>query len=216
MVFRKKLFKYKGSIVAIFDLYSKRQKQNSGQVPDVYIYDDFPKSLRVQIVHIWTDLLGDETEYQDSYLGVKNGYKFIVETLRREYGVFELIAPSNYGGQTYLKELCDFILNETDIERCIDSVELSFKFGDVLCRKYEYRHIHNASKQVDKHIDELNKRFKEHGIGYEFNEGEIIRIDSQLIHSEAVKPALLLLNRTGFEGPRDEFLSAYDHYRAYA
>lgn len=39
----------------IFDLFSKRQKKLRGDVPDVYVYDNIPNALRVQIIHIWSD-----------------------------------------------------------------------------------------------------------------------------------------------------------------
>ena len=45
-------------------------------------------------------------------------------------------------------------------------------------------------------------------------EGKIIRVDSELIHSEVVKPALRYLNEPGFEGPLDEFMRAQGHYRS--
>ena len=48
--------------MAIFDLFSKRQKKLRGEVPDVYTYDDIQSPLRVQIVHIWTDALGSEID----------------------------------------------------------------------------------------------------------------------------------------------------------
>lgn len=50
-------------------------------------------------------------------------------------------------------------------------------------------------------------------MGYEFTDNEIIRIDSQLIHSEVVKPALLVLRGKSFAGAQQEFLTAYEHYR---
>lgn len=64
-------------------------------------------------------------------------------------------------------------------------------------------------------IDEINGRFKEHGIGYEFQiDGrKITRIDSELIHSSAVKPALRLLNQRYLAGAQDEFLSAHEHFQ---
>lgn len=49
--------------MAIFDLFSKRQKSLRGDVPDVYVYDNLPDALRVQIVHIWTDALGNDENY---------------------------------------------------------------------------------------------------------------------------------------------------------
>lgn len=90
--------------MAIFDLFSKRQKKLRGEVPDVYTYDVIPDSLRVQIVHIWQDSNGNDTEYHDSYLRVKESYKFIVETLCREYGVFELVNIRNRS-RHYMEEL---------------------------------------------------------------------------------------------------------------
>jgi hypothetical protein len=50
-------------------------------------------------------------------------------------------------------------------------------------------------------------------LGYEFVGGEILRVDSQLIHAEAVKPALNLLSHQQYSGAQDEFLRAHEHYR---
>ena len=57
-------------------------------------------------------------------------------------------------------------------------------------------------------------RFQRAGVGYRYERGKIIRVDSELIHSESVKPALGYLSEPGFEGPREEFLNAHSHYRA--
>jgi len=43
--------------MAIFDLFSKRQRRLRGDIPDIYTYDDLPNELRVQIVYIWLDAL---------------------------------------------------------------------------------------------------------------------------------------------------------------
>ena len=199
--------------MATFDLFSKRQKRLQGEIPDVYSYDEIPNPLRVQIVHIWKDALGDDNEYNDTYDGVKNAYKFIVETLCREYGVFKL-SDNIYGSRRhYLEEFIYFFLHEEDTDKVLDAVELSFRFIHRLTRKYEYLRKTNASEIADNSIQELNERFREHGIGFQFEEGDIIRVDSQLLHSETVKPALQLLNTTSFTGAQQEFLNAYEHYR---
>jgi hypothetical protein len=62
-------------------------------------------------------------------------------------------------------------------------------------------------------IQEVNKRFKENGVGYGFEEGQIIRIDSLFAHKEIIKPALRLLSNKNYKGAQEEFLSAYEHYR---
>lgn len=52
--------------MSVFEIFSKRQKRERGEVPDVYQYEDIPQPLRVQIVHILRDAL--EGEYnQDPY-----------------------------------------------------------------------------------------------------------------------------------------------------
>lgn len=201
--------------MAIFDLFSKRQKKLRGDVPDVYTYDDLPNALRVQIVHIWYDVLGNSEEYYLHHKAeeVKSAYKFIVDTLCREYGLFRLPSAKEHGDRVYLTELANYLLQESDVERQLDAVELSFKIVNHLTRDYNYLHRSDSSKRADNALDELNNRFKEHGVGFQFLENEIIRIDSELLHSEAVKPALRLLNEKGYQGAQQEFLSAYEHYR---
>jgi len=202
--------------VTIFDLFSKRQKALRGEVPDVYTYDDLPNPLRVQIVHIWRDALGSENDYYDQYgcgQNVKSAYKFIVDILCREYGLFQLPSAEKYQDRMYLNELANYLLQVEDIERQLDIVELSFRYIDRATRNYDYLRKQGADERVDEAISELNARLKEHGIGFQFIEGEIVRVDSELIHSEAVKPALRLLNDKSYEGAQQEFLSAYEHYR---
>lgn len=75
--------------------------------------------------------------------------------------------------------------------------------------------VHDAQiKQgPDSAIEELNGRFRERGIGYQYVNGILVRLDSQFAHAEVVKPALGLLNASGFDGPADEFMRAFQHYR---
>lgn len=202
--------------MAIFSLFSKRQKALRGDVPDVYTYDDLPNALKVQIVHIWSDALGSDENYYDKYGcgdNVQSAYKFIVDTLCREYGMFQLPTAEKHRGRMYLNELANYLLQVDDVEKQLDIVELSFRYIDKITRKYDYLRKQNASESVDKAIEELNYRFKEHGIGFQFIEGEIVRVDSELLHSETVKPALRLLNENNYKGAQQEFLSAYEHYR---
>lgn len=65
----------------------------------------------------------------------------------------------------------------------------------------------------DQAIIELNNRFKQHNLGYEFINGEIIRIDNKVLHQEVIKPALRLLSEEGFEGAEEEFRKAFEYRR---
>ena len=202
-----------GTFMGIFDLFSKRQMKLRGEMPDVYTYDKIPGPLRVQIVHIWQDSLGDAGNYNDDYNGVFGTYKAVVETLCREYGLFKLPGANDYNNRNYLSELVNFVLKEERTEKILDAIELSFRLIDIHTRKYEYLRRQRASEVADEAIDELNSRFQEHGVGFQFIDGEIIRIDSKLIHSEVVKPALVLLHEKRYEGAQAEFLKAHEHYR---
>ena len=196
----------------IVDIYSKRQKRLRGEIPDVYVYDKLPDPLRVQIVHIWENTLGNQYQYFDDQ-ETESAYDYIVNTLRQEYGVFCLSEPKKYGHENCYKELIDFFIQEEDIEKLIDVVELSFRFINEEARKWEYPEPYSASENSDNAIDELHFRFKEHGVGYQFINGQIIRTDSELIHAEIVKPALKLLHQKHYAGAEQEFLKAHEHYR---
>ena len=205
--------------MAIYDLYSKRQRTMRGEVSDVYTYDKIPQPLRVQIVHIWQDTIGSSSQY-GSYDGFRNdffnvvcAYQYLVETLCREYGVFRLIEPKYYGGRNYHSELSKFLLEEQDTERVLDAIELSFWYVDAFTRRYDFMNRRDASERADRAIEELNGRFQEHGVGFQFNDDKIIRIDSNLIHAEVVKPALMLLHGSEYAGAQAEFLKAHEHYR---
>lgn len=197
--------------MAIFDLFSKRQKKLRGDVPDVYAYDNLPQPLRVQVVHIWTDTLGKGEQYWTGQ--VKESYELIVNTLCREYGLFKLPGARDSGDRNFIAELANFFLQVDDVEKALDAIELSFRVIDRLTRSWEHLHRNDASECADHAISELNNRFKEHGVGFQFVEGEIVRVDSELLHVEAVKPALRLLNEKNYQGAQQEFLSAYEHYR---
>lgn len=203
--------------MGIVDLFSKRQRRLRGEVPDVYVYDEIPQPLRVQIVHILRETLGSEEEYKVhpygnyEYPKVRQAYNIINKILCREYGVFSLVEyPSR---ECVIDDIFTFFLNEKDCEKALDVIELSFRLIDRVARERDYKGVNNAAEKADDAINELNKRFKEHGIGFEFKNGDIIRIDSELIHAEAVKPALELLSGKLYKAANDEFMQAHEHYR---
>ena len=196
--------------MAIFDLYSKRQKKLRGDIPDVYTYEEMPKALRVQIVYIWKDTIGDDNYNHRNT--IEKNYRLITDTLCREYGLLKLPTVNNYN-KNYKTELSNFFLQEKNLDKIIDIIELSFKVINQITSKRSYLARQNAPRIAKKGIEELNDRFKEHGVGYQFIENEIIRVDSEFIHIEAVKPALRLLNTSEYKGAQEEFLGAYEHYR---
>ncbi|GAB3938766.1 STM4504/CBY_0614 family protein [Larkinella terrae] len=194
----------------IFDLYSKRQKRLRGEVSDVLTYDKIPQSLKVQIVHIISDAIGE-----DKYLGVHETskvYEFLHNTIAREYGVFQL---REVYGEEYKEKLLNFLLGTNKTDEILDITELSFKYINNIIRNSNYNYRENVIIKInaDDAIHELNVRFKENGIGYSFTNNNIIRIDSTYAHSEITKPSLSLLSNKKFQGANDEYLSAHEYYK---
>jgi hypothetical protein len=192
-----------------FDLFSKRKKRASGEIVDVFDYDKIPTALRVQIVHMWDQAIGNANQYGDHYGDgdTKGAYQILVQTLRREYGVFRLTDRSR--NENYREELIDFLLTTEDTDYALDVIEISFRMIDRVCRDWS-RSFSRAAADV---IEELNTRFLEHGIGYCYEDGVIIKKDTELTHQEIIKPALHFLSEERFAGAREEFLSAFEHYR---
>lgn len=193
--------------MGIFDLFSKRQRRARGEVPDVYVYDELPQPLRVQIVHIIQDAFGVD-HYRYHY--AEKAYEFVKQTLCREYGLFELVKYP----KTDAESVINFFLNEGSTERALDVVELSFQIINThIPDNHNYRQNTDRKLEAEEAISELNERFKEHGVGYQFESNELIRLDSDFLHAEAVKPALMVLRGDGFKGANEEFLLAHEHYR---
>jgi hypothetical protein len=124
--------------MAIFNLFSKRQKKLRGDTPDVFTYEELPEPLRVQIIHIWREVIGDENDYHTPSLGTRRAYQLVVETLCREYGVFRLPGAKAHGDRSYHSELWAFLLQEEDYERILDAIELTFRLIDNFTRKWEF------------------------------------------------------------------------------
>lgn len=196
----------------IIDLFSKRQAKLRGEVPDVFVYDKLPRVLRVQIVHIFRDYLGNEMDVH-IYERVARVYEYLVDALCREYGVFNLPGGNEYQERGHINEVFDFILTEKSVERVLDAVELGCKLIDTESRDWGYRNRHSAESEATEALAELNTRFQHHGFGYRFEAGNIIRVDSEFVHAEVTKPVLVLLHDSRYKGAEAEFHQAYEHYR---
>src|SRR5689334_15120555 len=106
----------------IFRLFSKRQRESRGQVPDVFRYDEIPQPLRVQIVHIINDALGANS-YDRHWK--TDALAFLHDALAREYGVFSLMP-----GQNKSEGFLNFLLSVDDCEKALDAIELAIRYVD--------------------------------------------------------------------------------------
>jgi len=173
----------------------------------VYFYDEIPQHLKVQVVHIVRDAFGKDKYGNDRATGA---YRFVHNALCREYGKFNLI------GEHYddSESVFNYFLNSANLEESLDIIELCFKVIDTGVRKEEYQWDTVRKMSPDNAIAELNSRFQEHGVGYQFESSKIIQVDSKFAHTEIVKPVLRMLrDERMYKGANEEFLSAHEHYR---
>lgn len=186
-----------GRQLAIYEIFSRRDKKP----PDVFQYDDLPQAFRVQVVYIWRDAMGDDQTFDAARY-----WATIVETLAKELGLFELADSRRIQGDW---NQCMHFLETASTEHALSLIEMSFRH----LAPHIQRSSYPRSQSPANAIAELNARFKLHGIGYEFVNDKIIRIDSQYMHAESVKPALMLLKTSKFKGAEEEFIKAHEHYR---
>lgn len=194
--------------MAVHDIFSKRQKRLRGEFSDVYQYDDIPPKLRFQIVGIYKNIF--DTHYQmmnDIYTFVKNALESEYGRLL-EYNSNEISYYGNKSRETQI--LLSFAGDYSNKEEFLDVLEVT------IGRIVEIRKRIQMGFKMSGLIDEINTRFKENAVGYQLDPDslKIIRVDSQFIHSEVVKPALTLLNSDpAYAGALDEFMLAHEHYR---
>lgn len=195
-----------------FNLYSKRQKVLKREVPDIFVYDKIPYLLRVQIVQIIRDTFGRRHlgPYSDK---PAEAFSFINKSLCHEYGVFSL--NPNRANESAELAVLNFLLLTDDIDKVIDVIEFSFLYIEKVIKPdfSQYVYHTDVDMQPEDAIEELNIRFKEIGVGYQYEAGKVIRVDSSYVHSEIVKPTLSLLHDIKFEGANEEYLKAHDHFR---
>lgn len=202
--------------MAIWDVFSKRESRRARQgIEDVFQYEELPEAFRVQVAHIFADVLGrwrDSAGHHSPPSSPSNQWwNEIHHIVAREKGYIEL----NEQGRNPFEKCCAYLFDAPTTD-ALDLIEVAFNYVHTHVRK-----VHHGQRALfglvdpDRAIDELNGRFREHRIGYEFANGEIIRVDSKYLHAETVKPALHLLQGAGAScsGPLEEFLKAHERYR---
>jgi hypothetical protein len=172
---------------------------------------------------------GHMDEYSNPY------WSAIYKHYTREIGLFDL------AGAGKVDALKKFFL-EADTADCLDLIDIAFHVIGTDVRRqwarealgeteqsdeadlqdtnyYRDRHFSNSSllsleitRSPDDAIQELNRRFREHGIGYGFAGHQLMRVDSLYVHGEVVKPAIVLLDNAEFAGASSEYFQAHEHH----
>jgi hypothetical protein len=196
--------------MALLDLFSRRQKKP----PSTVSYDDVPAALRSQAIMILAESV--PSGYGQSALDD------LGRAILREHPTPSFaLKPASFIAGSAPPLLFQYIASGST-EECLDGIEVGFRFVNTALRSEASRYhasgwfMQNGTKQMPGDaVDELNGRFRQHGLGYAFSVdgNQLIRADSQFINAEVVQPAWTIMHELGFDGPADEFAHAHECYR---
>jgi hypothetical protein len=195
----------------IYPLFSKRNKIASHAIE----YDILNDALKNQIWHITDDFFGSIQAEWPAMITIiserlSEMWKSIYAILCREYGLEKL--PQTYS----------FVSHEIDIEKYfkgVNNIERQLDILEIICTRIEKIGAVFSVEEVSlsytrkEALSDINTRLQEHGIGYRYQDGEIIKVPSEFTYDQAIQPALILLHQKGFENAQEEFLSAFEHYK---
>lgn len=191
-----------------FKLFSERNTDEP--IHDVFQYEYIPEKLRIQIIHLL-----NETFTEDNYIEDDMSYYFWERTekmIKKEMGILKL------EGYASKESVIKFLIKESDT-RTIDTIDIiSFIINDFINIIEDETQPPKPEEVVmleklENCITEINYRFAQNSVGYEIINGQLIRIDNQLVHQEVIKPAIKLLFEEGFKTASEEFYQAHEHYR---
>jgi hypothetical protein len=109
----------------------------------------------------------------------------------------------------------NWFLEASETDGVLDFIEVSFRVIDRIVGDLQDYEMEGGGISLPRAeaIAELNGRFREEGLGYQFENGELIRVDNQYVHAEVVKPALRLLADPQFGKANEDFMAAHENYR---
>ncbi len=200
---------------SVFDLLSQRIRNSNGE-PEVYIYDELPEGFRNQVYYIMQDIVDLYNEYNYSHY-ITNLWNELHNMFAREKGLKRLGTYYKEMSKQYGKHNIGEYLDRASTIDILDLIDYVFNYFDKKVRNekmiYDDTYTFQLDTNVDAAIKELNFRFKQHNLGYEFINGEIIRIDNTITHSNIIKPALKLIYDEDFSGAEEEIKRAFEYRR---
>ncbi len=194
-------------IVPIHDLFSNRNSPS----PVELVYDNLPMPLRLSCLTILKEGMGRLSSLLNT----------VDSILKREHPVpsfpwvdFDAVLNPDRDMDSRFTRRC---LLEGNFAEAMDAIEAGAVAINAEMRKLSKneRLAVQAILAPDDAIAEINGRFMQHGVGYQFSveQGRFVRVDSTFMHAEVTEPAMALLTEKGFEGAAQEFQKAHEHYR---
>lgn len=192
--------------MGISETYSNSKKE----LPDVFIYDAIEIKLKNQIYHIWNDFFDQKVFDNYEEKAKEEIFKQLCKTEGKKKLYHDIYGYRN----DYEKQVEKYFEEISDVEKILDVIQITFYYVELVeklvLNNNPYTSINYSAKEA---IEDLNYRFKENGVGYEYSNGKIIRIDNKLLHQETIKFTLLLLTEKKYKNANDEFIKAHEHFK---
>jgi hypothetical protein len=183
-------------------IFGKRDKA----LPDTFVYDDLPATLRNQIIWILKEQLiplVDPCEYHCSI----NPFAQVQQIVCQERGIFGL---SNSKTHDPAVDVIECIRTSDEVVLALQVVEQSFVALVFCCEALQCPE--NRARDA---VDLLNHRYRENGVGFEFDlhAAQLNRVDNLVTHQHAIRPTLQLLSARRFKNANKEYLEALDDFK---
>ena len=177
-------------------------------------YDVFPDKLKNQIIHIWRNFLM-RNSVTDKLAEI--AWKNIHDKLAELHGEKKLFPRGDLLSNFYqIQRVIEYFDKIAEIDYLLDVVEISFsvmKKIEPVMKKSFYNDYQPFEYNIEQAIEDLNDRFSNNQIGYEYKNGRIIKIDNKLLNADIVNSTLKLTDNEVFQNSNDEFISALEHFR---
>lgn len=172
--------------------YDFQMQMGFKQVNDVFQYEEVSTKMKNQFTFMVEKIVQKTLSRYD----VKNEFwQKVINRINVEYGknVRAIASP---------EEKVHVAFEKLNNEESLYFFELMLEEMD------EY-----ISFDYDEFVKRVNKLFLENSFGYEFVQGQMIRIDSKFIHQEVIMNAIQLLYEVEFESASIEYMQAFTDYK---
>jgi hypothetical protein len=202
----------------IFETFARRKRQQSRNgEPEIYTYDQAPGHMRHQICEALSEGIGNYSRGPRYHVPPPNAndiWEQIDRICRKE--IYSYLNHIHIHETDLRLRFLTYILRVPDMYDFLSAVEIGCVGLRTIGVVYgiDVPMYRGAQQTTVDAIEEINGRFDQHSVGYQFENGQIIQVDSKLAHTEIIKPALVLLTAPEFSKANEDFMTAHRHYRA--
>ncbi|MGD9637741.1 MAG: AbiJ-NTD4 domain-containing protein [Alphaproteobacteria bacterium] len=178
----------------------ERRREERGELPTTFTYDELPRKVRNQVIMLWQEA------------GI-NGLEEIIKYIRKHIG--ESVLHEDYKNvkmHYYLGELEQFFLETSNVDYALTVVEEIGKAINNEANKHVYDTQAGRKKSKCKNLfSQLNFFLKREGIGWQHNGEMLVKIEDEVFYEEATQKTLGVLRN--FNSAYTDYLNAYKNLK---